>query len=238
MKRTTKIRLAIIVPALLVMSIGAWIGVNMLVSRQLSLVALVKINDTDAVDYICKWDPKQAVTPEQHADPGVVQQSTPDKLFGLLMFASLRKLRCAEEILLDCHLDTLPLHWAARRGNLAAITVLTQSGASPSAPDFYGATPLHFAVHSPEATVMLVELGADLDAKDQSGRTPLAWAVRTGETRTAEALVNSGATVNIKDDSGFTPLDEANSRTETREVIELLRKHGAKTGEELKAETK
>jgi hypothetical protein len=41
--------------------------------------------------------------------------------------------------------------------------------------------------------------------------------------------------VNAKDDKGRTPLDRAVGNTKT---ADLLRKHGGKTGEELKAEGK
>jgi len=37
--------------------------------------------------------------------------------------------------------------------------------------------------------------------------------------------------------SGITPLDQANGRKQTK-IADLLRKHGAKTGKELKAEGK
>ena len=40
-----------------------------------------------------------------------------------------------------------------------------------------------------------------------------------------------------KDDDGETPLDWAIQRDQT-ETVDLLRKHGGKTGEELKAEGK
>ena len=46
-----------------------------------------------------------------------------------------------------------------------------------------------------------------------------------------------GADVNAKDDNSDTPLDEAIINDET-ETADLLRKHGGKSGEELKAEGK
>ena len=47
-------------------------------------------------------------------------------------------------------------------------------------------------------------------------------------------LITKGANVNAKNDGGETPLDLAiiDKRTE---IADLLRKHGGKTGEELKA---
>ena len=51
---------------------------------------------------------------------------------------------------------------------------------------------------------------------------------------TAELLIAKGADVNAKDGYGNTPLDMADDK----ETADLLRKHGGKTGEELKAEGK
>ena len=50
---------------------------------------------------------------------------------------------------------------------------------------------------------------------------------------TAELLIAKGTDVNAKIDDGKTPLDSADGET-----ADLLRKHGGKTGEELKAEGK
>jgi ankyrin repeat protein len=52
-----------------------------------------------------------------------------------------------------------------------------------------------------------------------------------------ELLITNGADVNAKDADGFTPLDTAINSQHT-EIADLLRKHGGKTGEELKAEDK
>jgi ankyrin repeat protein len=50
-------------------------------------------------------------------------------------------------------------------------------------------------------------------------------------------LLAKGAEVNARDKSGATPLGGAIRRKQT-ETADLLRKHGGKTGEELKAEGK
>jgi transcriptional regulator len=65
----------------------------------------------------------------------------------------------------------------------------------------------------------------------------------------AERLIAKGADVNAKERDGRTPLDSAETVVELRsledkvkaakkETVDLLRKHGGKTGEELKAEGK
>jgi ankyrin repeat protein len=54
---------------------------------------------------------------------------------------------------------------------------------------------------------------------------------------TAELLIAKGTDVNAKIDDGYTPLDYAEG-SDHLEIAELLRKYGAKTREELKAEGK
>ena len=82
--------------------------------------------------------------------------------------------------------------------------------------------------------------GTDVNAKDKDdkyGTTLLHRAAGGGQTEIVELLIAKGADVNAK--SGFgTPLDMA-ERIETKpELADLLRKHGGKTGAELKAEGK
>ena len=69
------------------------------------------------------------------------------------------------------------------------------------------------------------------------GGTALGHAAKHGHNEIAELLIENGADVNAKNYDGKTPLDEAISRkpTEPTETADLLRKHGGKTGEELKA---
>ncbi len=71
--------------------------------------------------------------------------------------------------------------------------------------------------------------GTDVNAKHP--------ATLNGHKEIVELLIAKGADVNAKNDDGGTPLDVAieNKHTET---ADLLRKHGGKTGEELKAEGK
>ena len=65
----------------------------------------------------------------------------------------------------------------------------------------------------------------------------LAKAARRGNIEVAKQAIADGADVNAKDDNGETPLNWAIFNDET-ETADLLRKHGGKTGAELKAEGK
>jgi len=88
-----------------------------------------------------------------------------------------------------------------------------------------------------EAVNQHLAAGADVNTKSERGRTPLHNAARWGHKEIIELLIAKGANVNAKDEDGDTPLDWAIEDNHT-EVPDLLRKHGGRTGEELKAEGK
>ena len=106
-----------------------------------------------------------------------------------------------------------------------------------------------------DLTKMLIAKGADVNVKLKSGsviKDNKPYRAKSGETtlhtvarscsekhasEVCELLITNGAKVNELNDKGQTPLDEAlaNGRKKT---AEFLRKHGGKTGEELKAKEK
>ena len=73
----------------------------------------------------------------------------------------------------------------------------------------------------------------DVNAKDERGVNPLHWAIIWKQKEIAELLIAEGADVNAKVNDGRTPLDFATDEKQT-EIADLLRKHGGKTGKELK----
>jgi len=89
-----------------------------------------------------------------------------------------------------------------------------------------------------EAVKQHLAKGIDVNQKQGNGETSLHEAARYGHKETAELLIKEGADVNprilIGSQQGMTPLDLAIRRKRT-ETAALLRKHGGKTGEELKA---
>ena len=84
--------------------------------------------------------------------------------------------------------------------------------------------------------------GTDVNTKDSKGKTPLHHATKDHEIEIAKLLISKGADVNAFSEpnpllrSG-TPLDMAVDMKQTK-TADLLRKHGGKTSEELKAEGK
>ena len=93
-----------------------------------------------------------------------------------------------------------------------------------------------------EAVKDFLAHGVEVNAKGGSIMgTPLHYAAHGGHKDVVELLLAKGADVNMGIEveggsfNGKTPLDRANSFNHT-EIADLLRKHGGKTGEELKAE--
>jgi ankyrin repeat protein len=103
------------------------------------------------------------------------------------------------------------------------------------------AGPIHIAAKSGELARIQKELdkGTDVNAEIKNGLTPLLYAALGFHKEIAELLIAEGADVNAMDDDGDTPLDRVMpSGINKTETADLLRKHGGKTGEELKAEGK
>ena len=84
-----------------------------------------------------------------------------------------------------------------------------------------------------EAIKKAIADGADVNVKAVGGGTLLFIAAHEGHREIVELLIAEGADVNETNGSGETSLNWANEK-----IAELLRQHGGKTGEELKAEGK
>ena len=138
----------------------------------------------------------------------------------------------------------LSIHKAAEAGNIEAVKQHLAAGADVNAKEVGDKwTPLHNAAWGghKEIAELLIAKGADMNAKDDEGMTPLHPAAAAGHREIAELLIAKGVDVNAKVASGskqgLTALDAANETDQT-EIADLLRKHGGKTGKELKAEGK
>ena len=87
-----------------------------------------------------------------------------------------------------------------------------------------------------EAVKQHLAAGTDVNALSL-GFKPLHLAAMRGRMEIAELLIAEGADVNGMNGIGETPLDWA-IHSKLTEIADLLRKHGGKTAEELKAEGK
>jgi len=140
--------------------------------------------------------------------------------------------------------ETYPIHEAVEKGNIEAVLKHIANGEDINTKDEWNSTPLFYAAYGghKEIAELLIAKGADVNAKVRSdkgipGLTPLFYAARGDQPKVAALLIAKGAMVNVTDDNGATPLDYAMIDNHS-ETADLLRKHGAKTGEELKAEGK
>ncbi|MDP7051097.1 MAG: ankyrin repeat domain-containing protein [Verrucomicrobiota bacterium] len=133
-----------------------------------------------------------------------------------------------------------PLHYATGGNDQEIVRLLIAEGAdlnSKNAKDQI--TPLHWATwrgHE-EVVELLIIKGADINAKNKSGGTPLHNAAWKGHKEIIDLLIGKGADVNAKDIDGETPFNWA-EEANRKEISQLFRKHGGKSGEELKAEKK
>jgi ankyrin repeat protein len=79
--------------------------------------------------------------------------------------------------------------------------------------------------------LFLLSKGAKIAAKNDLGFTPLHKAVWKGRIKTVKILLAKGADANTKTTTGATPLSiarEAKVACDRKELIEVLKKYGAK----------
>ncbi len=136
------------------------------------------------------------------------------------------------------------VHIAAIGGDTEALEDCKRAGLDMEAKDNRGMTPAHLAAlngHT-EALKYLESIGANLEAKSNHNMTPAHLATFFGKTETLKYLVEEvGVCLKIINKYGETLLDMAYARSDwekNQEIINLLIKAGAKTGEELREEEK
>jgi len=124
--------------------------------------------------------------------------------------------------------DDYPLHSALYMKDEAKARSLIEGGADVSRRTSQGTTPLSRAVGVgfKDIIELLIAKGADVNAKDNWNWTPLHSAVY-GHKDIVELLITEGANVNARDGGSRTPLFYAKDQG-NNEIVELLRKHGAK----------
>ena len=117
---------------------------------------------------------------------------------------------------------------------LTTIAAVVLVGCGPSAPDIsiHDAAGAFGRKVNIEAVKQHLDAGTDVEARDNYSRTPLYYAVEKGHKKMVELLIARGANVNAKS-NGSTPLDLAIVWKKPK-TADLLRKHGGKTGKELR----
>jgi ankyrin repeat protein len=118
---------------------------------------------------------------------------------------------------------------AAMRGDEAAVRVMLEADASPSAPQLDGSTALHWAAAHDDVALaeLLLHAGADPVAANRAGATPLTLATTNGSAAMIERLLDAGASPTAPlTPHGDTPLMLA-ARTGLPAAIELLLDRGA-----------
>ena len=128
----------------------------------------------------------------------------------------------------------ISIHEAAMFGNTEAIQQHLAAGTDVNAKYLDRSVPLHNAANygHKEVVELLIAAGADVNAKNKNEWTHLSAAAVNGHKDIVELLIAEGADVNENESGGGTPLDWANDK----ELADLIRKHGGKPAEELKAE--
>ena len=126
---------------------------------------------------------------------------------------------------------------SAKKGDIEGIKQHLAAGGDVSIRNKNGDTMLNYAAYlgHKEIVELLVENGAEVNAKGLADWTPLHLAAYNDNEQIVQLLIAKGAEMNPYTSPGFggTPLDVADGK-----IANLLRKHGAKTGEELKAKGK
>ena len=135
------------------------------------------------------------------------------------------------------------IHEAAAKGDIEAVKKHLADGADVNAKNDLWGPPLIAAAASghKEIVELFIAEGADVHAKADETRTPLREAALEGHREIAKLLIAKGSDVNAMGEDGKTILDWAahpDNPNADAEIADLLRKHGGKTGAELKAEGK
>ena len=125
---------------------------------------------------------------------------------------------------------TTALHWAVHYNDAETATLLLKAGASPSATNRFGASPLSEAALSGNAELLKLLLDAGADAKALAtvdGETVLMSAARSGNIESVRLLLDRGADVNAREKyKGQTALMWAAAERHAP-VVKLLLERGA-----------
>ena len=123
------------------------------------------------------------------------------------------------------------IHKAVIEGDIEAINNSLEASIDINAKNENGWAPMHLVAISGNKVIaeLLLRKGANVNERTDSGWTPLHLA---DDKKIAQLLITKGANLNAQNNDGETPLDWAIKRKDIA-TIDLLRKHGAKTDDEM-----
>ena len=139
------------------------------------------------------------------------------------------------------------IHRSARQGEVGYIIQHISAGTDVNeVNNSNGQIALHYAsTHNHLQIIkMLIDNNANINLKDKIGMTPLHLTSLGGHKEATKLIIDSGALLNLVNIYGETPLDvtvknfeidSQNVKLNKKQIAELLRKNGGKTGDELKA---
>jgi hypothetical protein len=189
-------------------------------------VKLLQFDNKDPVHYA------KTVTPKD-TDKILLRWKVSDNeyrvIFGDLHAETVTSAKLAELEKLN---PQVPLHLAARAGDIERVKLLISKGADVNAKDGRGFTPLHQACFTRlgrAVAELLIAQGANMNAKItdvNDGRTPLHVAAWSGNVPVAELLIAKGVDIDAKENNGGTPLHRACLHSH-KVVVELLLAKGA-----------
>ena len=139
------------------------------------------------------------------------------------------------------------IHRSARQGENGLIKQHIDAGSDVNEVNKNnGQIALHYAsIHNHLLILkLLIDNGSNVNLKDKIGMTSLHLTSLGGHKEAAKMLIDSGTLLNTINIHGKTPLDTAlkdfkidsqKAKSNKKELADLLRKYGGKTGDELKA---
>ena len=132
----------------------------------------------------------------------------------------------------------ISIHDAAIDGDIEAVKQHLADGVDVNSKSDVGRTPLDVAIAFKQSLMTDLLRKHDGKTRDELKAAESIWnAIEVGSIEAVKQHLAAGADVNAKNKEGRTPLDWAIKHKQT-ETADLLRKHGGKTAEELKAEGK
>ncbi|XP_011504258.1 PREDICTED: osteoclast-stimulating factor 1-like [Ceratosolen solmsi marchali] len=126
----------------------------------------------------------------------------------------------------------LPLHEAARRGNISFLRECLNSGVSGTGLDSAGNTPLYWAARAghEDCVKLLLDLpNPAVNAQNKMGDSPLHVAASHGHLNIVNRLLEAGNDATLKNNTGYTAQELASDPV-IKNVIQLSQQHyNAKT---------